>query len=80
MSATLGIVSRPHFKLFKSAGAFLQGRQCGRACAGAFCLSWDSLGQFQSRTIDSFSFSFSARIKGFLETCRKMLKMQDQFY
>jgi hypothetical protein len=51
-----------------------------RVGAGAFCLGWADLGQFRSRSVDSFSFSFSTRIKGFLENCRKMLKMQDQFY
>ena len=37
------------------------------ARAGAFCLGWAGSGQIQPNTVDSFSFSFSARIKGFLE-------------
>jgi hypothetical protein len=48
--------------------------------AGAFCLGWAGSGQIWPNTIPSFSFSFSAGIKEFLENYRKMLKMQDQFY
>jgi hypothetical protein len=47
--------------------------------AGAFTCSWADLGQFRSSTIGSFSFSFSAVIREFIENGRKMLKIQDQF-
>jgi hypothetical protein len=63
------------FELFKKPGSLVQNRR-----AGAFCLGWAGLGQFRSKTVDSFYFSFSARTKGFLENCRKMLKMRDQIY
>jgi hypothetical protein len=47
--------------------------------AGAFACSRADLGQFWPNTIHAFPFSFSARIIEFLENCRKMLKIQDQF-
>jgi hypothetical protein len=37
------------------------------------------LGWFRSNTVHAFSFSFSAKSKKYLENCRKILKMQDQF-
>jgi hypothetical protein len=62
------------FGLFKKPGSSVQNR-----CVGAFCLGWAGLGQFRYTTVNSFSFSFSPGIKGFLENFRKILKMQDQF-
>jgi hypothetical protein len=49
------------------------------ARAGEFCLCWAGSGQIQPITVGSFPFSFSARIREFLENCKNMLKMQDQF-
>jgi hypothetical protein len=49
------------------------------ARAGAFAYSRADLGQFQPNTIHAFSFSFSTRIRKFLENFRKMLKIEDQF-
>lgn len=78
MSVTELIVPRPHFRLFKKPGLFLQ--KSTRARVGAhFCCYWADLGQIWSNTIHSFSFSFSARAKTIPENCRKMLKIQDQF-
>jgi hypothetical protein len=45
-----------------------------RMHAGAFCLCWAGSGHIQPNTVHSFSFSFSARIKEFIENSRKMLK------
>jgi hypothetical protein len=49
-------------------------------CAGAFRLSWADLGYIELVTIPSFSFSFSARLRKFVENSRKMIKIGDQFY
>jgi hypothetical protein len=54
-------------------------RKTGSAGARVFAWTWVVLGQFRPSTIHVFPFSFSARIREFLENCRKMLKMQDQF-
>jgi hypothetical protein len=66
------------FGLFKKPGSSVQNSRAG-ARAGTFCLDWAGSGQIQPITVSSFSFSFSARIREFLENCRKMLKIQDQF-
>jgi hypothetical protein len=54
----------------------VQNRRVG-ARAGAFCLYWAGSGLIQPNTFDSFS--FSSRIREFIENCRKMLKISDQF-
>jgi hypothetical protein len=52
----------------------------GRAHAGAFAYSRADLGQFRPSTIHVFLFSFSSRVREFIENCRKMVKIQDQFF
>jgi hypothetical protein len=51
----------------------------GRAHAGAFACLRAGLGQFRPSTIHVFPFSFSSRVREFLENCSKMLKIEDQF-
>jgi hypothetical protein len=75
-SATEANSAVDSFELFKRSGSSLQIHHAG---ARAFCLGRAGLGQFRSRIVGSFLFSFSARIREFLENYRKMLKMQDQF-
>jgi hypothetical protein len=50
-----------------------------RARAGAFCLGWAGSGQIQPNPIYVFLFSFSARVREFIENGRKIPKIQDQF-
>jgi hypothetical protein len=52
-----------------------QGSLCKLSTADAFAYSRANLGQFQPVTIHCFSFSFSTRIREFIENCRKMLKI-----
>jgi hypothetical protein len=40
---------------------------------------WADLDQIQPSTIHIFSFSFSSRLREFLENYRKLLKIPDQF-
>jgi hypothetical protein len=47
----------------------------GRAHGGTFACSRDDLGQFRSSTIHVFPFSFSSRVREFIENCRKILKI-----
>jgi hypothetical protein len=47
--------------------------------ACVFAWAWVVLGQFQPNTIHAFPFSFSIRIREFIENCTKMLKILDQF-
>jgi hypothetical protein len=47
------------------------------ACAGTFPRSWADSGSFEPVTIYSFSFSFSVRLKKFIENSRKMIKSWD---
>jgi hypothetical protein len=65
MSATLGIVLRPCFKLFKSAGAFLQGRQRERGRARAFSLLQAGWAEFSLTLFRVFLFLFLSRLKDF---------------
>jgi hypothetical protein len=51
----------------------------GSAGARVFAWAWVVLGQFRLSIIHVFPFSFSARVREFIENCRKMLKMQDKF-
>jgi hypothetical protein len=57
----------------------VQFRQCGRA-GGTFPRSWAGSDWFESITIHSFSFSFSARLSEFISNSRKMIKIWDQLY
>jgi hypothetical protein len=41
---------------------------------------WAGSGWFEPITVYSFSFSFSARLRKFIENTRKMIKIWDQFY
>jgi hypothetical protein len=50
------------FGLFKRLGSSVQSRH-----AAAFCLGWAGSGQIQPNSVDSFSFSFSARFREFIE-------------
>jgi hypothetical protein len=50
------------------------------ARAGAFPCSWAQSGWFEPITIHSFSFSFSARLREFIENSLKMIKLWVQFY
>jgi hypothetical protein len=43
------------------------------ARAGAFRLSWADLGGIELVTVYAFSFSFSTRLRKFIENSRKML-------
>jgi hypothetical protein len=47
----------------------------GRAHAGMFRLGWAVLGQFQPRTVHSFLFFFSTKLRKSIENSRKMLKI-----
>jgi hypothetical protein len=67
VSVTQGIARWTLFKLFKTIRTFSQDRQHGRASA----CRWPDLGQFRSRIVHAFSFSFSVRVSEFLENCRK---------
>jgi hypothetical protein len=46
-----------------------------RAHMGTFTCSRADSGQFRSSNVGSFSFSFSARVREFIENGRKMLKI-----
>jgi hypothetical protein len=74
MSVTLGIVRGTLFKLFKTSGAFSQSQHCGRAPVFPFCRP---VGLNSAQHCSYFS--FSNRVGEFIENCRKMLKIQDQF-
>jgi hypothetical protein len=78
MSATEATVSRALLDCFKGQGPRYKMAVRARA-RGCVCLSWAGSGQIWPITIDSFSFSFSTRVREFLENYRKMLKIQDQF-
>jgi hypothetical protein len=43
--------------------------------AGVFRLGWAVLGQFQPRTVQSFLFFFSAKLRKSIENSKKMLKI-----
>jgi hypothetical protein len=75
VSATQGIARWTPFKLFKTTRTFSQDRQRGRA----FASEWADSGQIQPNPVASFPFSFSSRLREFLENYRKMLKIPDQF-
>jgi hypothetical protein len=53
---------------------------CAKSPARAhFPRSWAGSGWFELVTIHSFPFSFSARLRKFIESSRKMVKSWDQF-
>jgi hypothetical protein len=62
-------------KLIKMTGVFLQNLLGGRASASV----WADSGQFKHSPVAPFSFSFSTGLRKFLENCRKMLKILNQF-
>jgi hypothetical protein len=57
----------------------LYAKSLARARARFFC-QWAGLGWFEPVTIHYFPFSFSARLRKFIENSRKMIKIWDQFY
>jgi hypothetical protein len=79
MSARQRNSGRDSLKNFKSLGFSAQNRHRGheRARVLPFCRSV-GMNSAQHYSL-FFLFFFSAGIKGFLENCRKMLKIQDQF-
>jgi hypothetical protein len=55
--------------------------RCAKPPARArFPRSWAGSGWFEPVTIHSFPFSFSTRLRKFIENYRKMLKSWDQFF
>jgi hypothetical protein len=66
------------FQLFKPWGHFCKTSSVG-ARGRAYACWWADFGQFRSRSVHAFSFFFSVSVKEFLENCRKMLKIPDQF-
>jgi hypothetical protein len=79
MSVTQGIVRWTPFKLFKTSRAFLQDQQRGRGRARAFPLLQAGWAEISPTLFIIFPFSFSVKIREFIENYRKMLKMQVQF-
>jgi hypothetical protein len=51
----------------------------GRAHSGAFACLRADLGQFRPTTIHVFPFSFSTRVREFIENRRKMLNCKTNF-
>jgi hypothetical protein len=49
----------------------LYAKSPARAHAGAFPRSWAGLGWFEPITVHSFPFSFSARLRKFIENSKK---------
>jgi hypothetical protein len=68
-------VGRTLVRNFKPSGFPAQNGQRGRA----FANEWADSGQIQPNPVASFLFSFSSRLREFLENYRKMLKIPDQF-
>jgi hypothetical protein len=65
VSVTQGITHWMRFKLFKTLRTFSQDWQCGHA----FASMWADSGQFKPNPVAPFS--FSSRLRKFLENCRK---------
>jgi hypothetical protein len=67
------------FGLFKRLGSSVQSRHRGRGSARGFPLLQAGWAEFSPTLFIVFIILFSARVREFLENCRKMLKIQDQF-
>jgi hypothetical protein len=79
VSVTQAIARWTLFKLFKTMRTFSQDQQCAHG-GHAFASIWADSGQFKPNPVASFPFSFSSRLREFLENYRKMLKILAQFF